>query len=87
MKKLKLKVPKKIDDMLKAKCETFYLKKDDGLYYYDFDKKGYQKIDENPRIILLPALKEKKKVIKGKASVLLWSISAMELPAWNSIRK
>jgi 3-hydroxyacyl-CoA dehydrogenase len=74
MKKLKLKVPKKIDDMLKAKCETFYLKKDDGLYYYDFDKKGYQKIDENPRIILLPALKEKKKVIKENAGASLVDI-------------
>jgi 3-hydroxyacyl-CoA dehydrogenase len=74
MKKLKLKVPKKIDDMLKAKCETFYLKKDDGRYYYDFDKKGYQKIEDNPRIILLPSLKEKKKVIKENAGATLVDI-------------
>jgi 3-hydroxyacyl-CoA dehydrogenase len=74
MKKLKLKVPKKIDDMLKAKCETFYVKKEDGLYYYDFDKKGYQKITDNPRIILLPALKEQKKVIKQNAGATLVDI-------------
>jgi 3-hydroxyacyl-CoA dehydrogenase len=74
MKKLKLKVPKKIDDMLKAKCETFYLKKEDGRYYYDFDKKAYQKIEDNSRIILLPALKEKKKVIKENAGATLVDI-------------
>lgn len=74
MKKLKLKVPKKIDEMLKAKCETFYLKKDDGRYYYDFDKKGYQKIDDNPRIILLPSLKEKNKIVKENAGASLIDI-------------
>ncbi|MGV8059636.1 MAG: 3-hydroxyacyl-CoA dehydrogenase/enoyl-CoA hydratase family protein [Smithellaceae bacterium] len=74
MKKLKLKVPKAIDDMLKAKCETFYLKKEDGLYYYDFIKKAYQKIEENPRIILLPALKEKKKTVKENAGATLVDI-------------
>jgi 3-hydroxyacyl-CoA dehydrogenase len=74
MKKLKLKVPKKIDEMLKAKCETFYIKKEDGLYYYDFDKKGYQKIGANPRIILLPALKDRNKVVKANASASLIDI-------------
>jgi 3-hydroxyacyl-CoA dehydrogenase len=74
MKKLKLKVPKKIDDMLKAKCETFYLKKEDGPYYYDFDKKTYQKIEDNTRIILLPALKEKKKIVKENAGATLVDI-------------
>ena len=74
MKKLKLKVPKKIDEMLKKGCESFYTKKADGLYYYDFDKKAYAKIDENPRIILLPSLKERKKLIKSNASASLIDI-------------
>jgi 3-hydroxyacyl-CoA dehydrogenase len=74
MKKLKLKIPKKIDEMLKAKCETFYVKKEDGLYYYDFDKKGYLKIEANPRIILLPSLKEQKKVVKQNAGATLVDI-------------
>ena len=33
MKKLKKKVPKKIEEMLKKGCESFYLKKEDGIYY------------------------------------------------------
>ena len=74
MKKLKLKVPKKIDEMLKKGCESFYTSKPDGKYYYDFDKKGYVKIEENPRIILLPALKERKKIVKENASATLFDI-------------
>ncbi|PKN87296.1 MAG: 3-hydroxyacyl-CoA dehydrogenase, partial [Deltaproteobacteria bacterium HGW-Deltaproteobacteria-1] len=41
MKKLKLKVPKKVEEMLKKGCESFYATKADGKYYYDFEKKGY----------------------------------------------
>ena len=74
MKKLKLKVPKTIDEMLKKGCESFYTNKPDGKYYYDFNKKGYVKIEENPRIILLPALKERKKIVKENASATLVDI-------------
>jgi 3-hydroxyacyl-CoA dehydrogenase len=74
MKKLKLKVPKKIDEMLKKGCDSFYTTKADGKYYYDFDKKGYVKAEENPRIILLPSLKERNKVVKSNASASLTDI-------------
>lgn len=74
MKQLKLKVPKKITDMLKAKCESFYLKKDDGKYYYDFETEGYVKLGENPKIILLPSLKERKKVVKSNLGASLVDI-------------
>ena len=74
MKQLKLKVPKKITDMLKAKCETFYLKKDDGKYYYDFETKGYAKLEDNPKVILLPSLKERQKVITSNLGASLVDI-------------
>ncbi|PKN04011.1 MAG: 3-hydroxyacyl-CoA dehydrogenase, partial [Deltaproteobacteria bacterium HGW-Deltaproteobacteria-9] len=74
MKKLKKKVPKKIEEMLKAGCESFYTKKKDGLYIYDFAAKGYVKVEENPKIILLPSLKDQKKVIKENASASLVDI-------------
>ena len=48
--------------MLKNRFESFYLKKEDGLYFYDFEKKEYVKLEANPRIILLPDLKERNKV-------------------------
>jgi len=73
MKTLKLKVPKKITDMLK-KGDSFYLTKEDGKYYYDFDKKDYVKMGDNPKIILLPDLKAKNKVIKKNAGASLVDI-------------
>ena len=74
MKKLKLKVPKKITEMLKAGCESFYLKKEDGRYYYDFEKKDYIRLEESPKIILLPSLKEREKVIKANPGASLVDI-------------
>jgi len=74
MKQLKKKVPKKIEEMLKKGCDSFYTKKEDGSYYYDFEKKGYVKLESNQRIILLPALKDQKKVIKENASATLVDI-------------
>ena len=74
MKKLKKKIPKKIEEMLKKGCESFYEKKEDGLYFYDFEKKGYVKLEPNPRIILLPDLKAQKKLIKKNNSASLIDI-------------
>jgi 3-hydroxyacyl-CoA dehydrogenase len=74
MKKLKKKIPKKIEDMLKKGCESFYLKKEDGLYFYDFEKKDYLKLEANSRIILLPDLKAQNKVVKKNASATLVDI-------------
>jgi 3-hydroxyacyl-CoA dehydrogenase len=74
MKKLKLKVPKKIEDMLKAGHKSFYVKKKDGKYYYNFAKKGYVKLEGNPKIILLPSLKERKKIVKSNPGATLTDI-------------
>lgn len=74
MKKLKKKVPKKVEEMLKKGCETFYVKKEDGCYYYDFDKKDYVKIEDNPRIILLPNLKEQNKIVASNPGATLVDI-------------
>ena len=74
MKKLKLKVPKKVEEMLKKGCESFYVTKADGKYYYDFEKKGYAKIDENPKIILLPDFKSRNKIVKENESASLIDI-------------
>ncbi|MCX7634891.1 MAG: enoyl-CoA hydratase/isomerase family protein, partial [Syntrophales bacterium] len=61
-------------EMLKKGCETFYTKKEDGLYYYDFEKKGYVKIEENPRIILLPSLKEQNRIVASNPGATLVDI-------------
>jgi len=74
MKKLKKKVPKKVEEMLKKGFDSFYMRKDDGLYYYDFEKKEYVLLQANPRIILLPEFKERQKVVKKNLSATLVDI-------------
>ncbi len=74
MKKLKLKVPKKIEEMVKKGFTSFYTRKDDGLYYYDFEKKDYVLAVANPRVILLPPLKERNKVVASNGSASLIDI-------------
>ncbi|MDQ5985746.1 MAG: 3-hydroxyacyl-CoA dehydrogenase [Syntrophus sp. SKADARSKE-3] len=74
MKKLKLKVPKKVEEMLKNGFTSFYTRKEDGLYYYDFDKKDYVLAEANPRVILLPPLKERNKVIASNPGASLIDI-------------
>lgn len=74
MKSLGKKVPEKIEEMLVAGCDSFYKKREDGLYYYDFTTKSYLKVKENPKVIFLPSLKERKKVIRQNPGASLVDI-------------
>jgi len=74
MKSLKLKVSKKVTDMLKSGAESFYLKKEDGKHYYDFETKGYVKLEDKPKIVLLPSLKEREKTVKENPGASLVDI-------------
>ena len=74
MKKLGKQVPKKVEEMLDGGFESFYVKKEDGVYYYDFGTKNYVKLKENPKIILLPSLKERKKIVKKNPGASLIDI-------------
>jgi 3-hydroxyacyl-CoA dehydrogenase len=74
MKKLGKQVPKKIEEMLDAGFESFYTKKADELYYYDFESKNYVKLKENLKIIVLPALKDRKKIVKQNPGASLIDI-------------
>jgi 3-hydroxyacyl-CoA dehydrogenase len=65
------RIPGNIDRMLKAGRERFYEKRRGKSYFFDFQKADYEKIEENPQIILLPAIKDKKKLIKSNAGASL----------------
>jgi len=67
-------LPDSIEKMVKAGREQFYQKKRGRSYYYDLVKADYEKIEEKPEIILIPALKERKKVIKSNAGASLLDI-------------
>ena len=58
-----IKVPKKIEDMLKAKKTSFYKNVKGKVSYYDFKKKTYVPIPPNPNLLLLKAVKEQTKVV------------------------
>ena len=74
MKRLGKKVPRNVAEMLDGGFESFYVKKEDGVYYYDFKTKNYAKLKENPKIILLPSLKDRKKIVKKNPGASLVDI-------------
>jgi 3-hydroxyacyl-CoA dehydrogenase len=74
MKRLKLKVPKKVEEMLKKGCESFYRKTAEGRFFYDFEKKDYVPLEASPRLIVLTDLKGEGKVVKKNASATLVDI-------------
>ncbi len=65
------KIPENVERMLRSGQERFYERREGRNYYYDFAKAGSIEIEEKPRIILLPALKERQKVIKSNAGASL----------------
>ena len=69
-----MEVPQKVLDMLAAGKESFYLKKPDGSYCYDFARKDYVKIAANPHIILLPERKARNQVVASNPGASLYDI-------------
>ncbi|MBI4285065.1 MAG: 3-hydroxyacyl-CoA dehydrogenase/enoyl-CoA hydratase family protein [Chloroflexi bacterium] len=67
-------VPENVLQMLRLGKDLFYLRRDGKTYYYDFRTADYIEIAEKPRIILLPSLKERKKLIKANAGASLIDI-------------
>jgi 3-hydroxyacyl-CoA dehydrogenase len=64
-------IPPLVEKLLAKKHKTFYQKKDGKLYFFDLKTGRYKKVAENPRIILLPTLKERAKVVKSNAGASL----------------
>ncbi len=64
-------IPDSIQKMLSSGREYFYQKKRGKSYYFDLVKGDYARIEERTEIILIPALKERKKVIKSSAGASL----------------
>ena len=74
MEKLNKAVPEKIREMVQRGCRSFYDKREDGLYFYDFAAKDYVRMPEHPRVIFLPSLKERNRVILQNESASLIDI-------------
>jgi 3-hydroxyacyl-CoA dehydrogenase len=57
------KIPESIRRMLASGRDRFYDERDGGRRYFDFLKADYGEIEEKPQIVLLPSLKEIRKVV------------------------
>jgi 3-hydroxyacyl-CoA dehydrogenase len=64
-------IPPLVEKLLAKKHKTFYQKKDGKVYFFDLKTGRYKKVADNPRIILLPSLKEREKVVKSNAGASL----------------
>ena len=67
-------IPNNIVEMLRNGKEKFYQKRNGRLCYYDFKIADYREVNISPQIILLPALKERQKVIKSTSGASLIDI-------------
>ena len=67
-------LPDSIEKMFRSGREHFYQKRRGRSYYFDLVKADYEKIEEKPEIILIPSLKERKKVVKSNAGASLLDI-------------
>jgi 3-hydroxyacyl-CoA dehydrogenase len=64
-------IPENVREMLLSGKERFYEKRGKRPCYFDFKKSEYKEIKQKPEIILLPSLKEKKKLIKSNSEASL----------------
>ncbi len=71
MKKEGKDIPPLVQALLETKEKTFYRKKDGQLHFFDLGTRQYKEVPQKPEIILLPALKERQKLVKSNAGASL----------------
>ncbi len=67
-------VPRWVDEMLAAGKTSFYVEREGARLAYSPATKDYAPVSVHPRIILLPALKERSKLVKSTTSASLVDI-------------
>lgn len=65
MKEAGYQIPAWVEEMLAAGRTSFYRSDKGDRYYYDLEARDYRLIEVSPQIILLPALKERQKLVAG----------------------
>lgn len=64
-------IPENVKQLLLSGKERFYEKRDGRVYYFNFKKSDYEEAEEKPQIIILPSLKERKRLVKSNAGASL----------------
>jgi 3-hydroxyacyl-CoA dehydrogenase len=65
------RIPRNVEEMLAGGRERFYRRRDGRRAYFDFARAGYVDVEETPRIILLPSLVEREKVVRSNQGASL----------------
>lgn len=65
MKEAGYALPAWVDEMLAAGFGSFYKMENGVQYFYDLAAKDYKEVEISPQIILLPALKDRNKLVDG----------------------
>jgi len=71
MKKEGKAIPPLVKNLLAKKKKTFYVRKNGQVSFFDLQSGKYKKVVENPQVILLSSLKERKKLVKSNAGASL----------------
>jgi len=74
MKAAGMEIPAWVQKMLDSGKESFYKKEKGTAYYYDFTSGDYKEVEVKPGIILLPALKDREKLVADNPGASLIDI-------------
>jgi len=67
-------IPEPVEKMLAAGCHAFYRRRDGVLEHYDFARGEYAPVPTAPEGIFLPALRDRKRVVKENAGASLYDL-------------
>lgn len=65
------KIPRNVVEMLAGGRERFYRRREGRTACFDFARAGYVDVEEKPRMILLPSLAEREKVVRSNQGASL----------------
>jgi 3-hydroxyacyl-CoA dehydrogenase len=74
MKETGYEIPAWVQEMLDSGKDSFYMKQNGKLCFYDVVSKAYEEVPLKPGIILLPSLKEREKKVEGNIGASLIDI-------------
>ncbi len=67
-------LPANVSKMLESGHDSFYRESNGRQYFYDFSRADYVEIKEKPKVIILPSLKDRARVVKTNAGASLIDI-------------
>ncbi len=64
-------IPQIVERILSTRTQQFYDRRDGQRCYFDFAKADYEEVEEKPEILLLPSIKETRRLVRSNAGASL----------------